>query len=357
MDLLNDSSDSQHNDADFDLSDDIVLAAYLAGCACLAYVNTYMTKVPLHTNIQTGLEWVQYILTGHEKKCRRIFRMSSYVFRQLCNTLRQYGYYGTRGVCVEESLAMTLMILGHGEGNRMVQERFQHSGETVHRHMGTVVTLLATVMARDIIQPADRTFRDVPEHIQHSDRYWPHFKGCIGAIDGVHVPVVIDVKDQLPYYGRKGITTTNCMCACDFDMKFTFACVGWEGSAHDTRIFYSCVNNESYNFPNAPAGKYYLVDSGYPMRKGFLAPYKGERYHIGEFRPSEVLHRPEERFNYLHSSLRSVIERTFGVWKNKWRILRHMPPFKDLQRPHHLVVRQVITMSWQKQSQSWTNLR
>ena len=64
------------------------------------------------------------------------------------------------------------------------------------------------------------------------------------------------------------------------------------------------------------------------MKTGFLAPYKGERYHIGEFRPSEVLHRPEERFNYLHSSLRSVIERTFGVWKNKWKILRHMPSFK-----------------------------
>ena len=75
------------------------------------------------------------------------------------------------------------------------------------------------------------------------------------------------------------------------------------------------------------AGKYYLVDSGYPMRKGFLAPYKGERYHIGEFRPSEVLHRLEERFNYLHSSLHSVIERTFEVWKNKWKILRHMPRF------------------------------
>ena len=63
------------------------------------------------------------------------------------------------------------------------------------------------------------------------------------------------------------------------------------------------------------------------MRKGFLAPYKGERYHIGEFRPSEVLHRLEERFNYLHSSLHSVIERTFEVWKNKWKILRHMPRF------------------------------
>ena len=88
------------------------------------------------------------------------------------------------------------------------------------------------------------------------------------------------------------------------------------------------------------AGKYYLVDSGYPMRKGFLAPYKGERYHIGEFRPSEVLHHPDERFSYPHSSLRSVIERTFEVWKNKWKILRNMPPFH--RRTQNLII--VTTM-------------
>ena len=46
--------------------------------------------------------------------------MSSYVFGQLCNTLRQYEYYDTRSVCVEEYLAMTLMVLGHAESNRMV---------------------------------------------------------------------------------------------------------------------------------------------------------------------------------------------------------------------------------------------
>ena len=63
------------------------------------------------------------------------------------------------------------------------------------------------------------------------------------------------------------------------------------------------------------------------MRKGFLAPYKGERYHIPEFQPYEVLHCPEERFNYLHLSLCSIIERTFGVWKNKWKILKNMSPF------------------------------
>ena len=63
------------------------------------------------------------------------------------------------------------------------------------------------------------------------------------------------------------------------------------------------------------------------MKRGFLAPYKGERYHIPDFQQSEELQHPEEKFNYLHSSLRSVIEQTFGVWKNKWRILRSMPSF------------------------------
>ena len=136
-----------------------------------------MTKVPMQTNIQTGYEWVQYTLTGNEHKCLRTFRMSSHVFRQLCNTLRtQYRYNGTRRVCLEESVAMTLVILGHASGNRIVQDRFQHSGETVHQHVATVVTLSTTVMAADIIKLVDCTFRNVPEHIQHSNQYWPHFK-------------------------------------------------------------------------------------------------------------------------------------------------------------------------------------
>ena len=76
-------------DANFEISDDIVLAAYIAGCAnVVTYVETYMTKVPMHINIHTRYEWVQYALNGNEKKCRNAFRMSSHVFRQLCNTLR-----------------------------------------------------------------------------------------------------------------------------------------------------------------------------------------------------------------------------------------------------------------------------
>jgi hypothetical protein len=34
-----------------------------------------------------------------------------------------------------------------------------------------------------------------------------------------------------------------------------------------------------------------------------------------------------ELFNFCHSSLRNVIECSFGALKMKWRILLHLPPY------------------------------
>ncbi|TXG46933.1 hypothetical protein EZV62_026227 [Acer yangbiense] len=132
--------------------------------------------------------------------------MDKDVFFRLCNDLEtNYGLRGSRRMSVIEILGIFLHILGHGVGNRLVQERFQHSGETVR--------------------------------------------------------------------------------------------------------------------------KYYLVDAGYPQMSGYLGPYKGERYHIPDFRRGRQPTGPREVFNQAHSSLRSVIERTFGVWKKKWKILKTMPNF------------------------------
>ena len=71
-----------------------------------------------------------------------------------------------------------------------------------------------------------------------------------------------------------------------------------------------------------------MVDSGYPTPLGYLGPYRCERYHLPEFRCGAGFNNHNEVFNYFHSSLRSTIERTFGVWKNRFAILRHMPNFK-----------------------------
>ena len=75
-------------------------------------------------------------------------------------------------------------------------------------------------------------------------------------------------------------------------------------------------------------GKYYLVDSGYPNRKGYLAPYKGQVYHLPEFRNGRKPVGKHEAYNYAHARGRNVIERGFGVLKAKFRALKGLPSFK-----------------------------
>ncbi|XP_028111582.1 uncharacterized protein LOC114309905 [Camellia sinensis] len=116
------------------------------------------------------------------------------------------------------------------------------------------------------------------------------------------------------------------MAACDFDMCFTFCLSGWEGSAHNTRIFLDTIRNPSYNFPKPQGDEFYLVDTGYPNMKGYLAPYKGERYHLAQFEHDQPPQNAQEKFDQAHSSLRSVIERTFGVWKARWPMIKDIPP-------------------------------
>lgn len=69
-----------------------------------------------------------------------------------------------------------------------------------------------------------------------------------------------------------------------------------------------------------------MVDKGYPGRKGFLVPYPKTRYHKEQFK-NESPKNSREAFNRSHSSLRSCIERSFGVLKQRWKILSQMPQF------------------------------
>ena len=76
-----------------------------------------------------------------------------------------------------------------------------------------------------------------------------------------------------------------------------------------------------------------MVDSAYPIGKSFLPPHKSTRYHAQEFRMSN--RQPtsgKELFNYRHSSLRMVIERSFGVLKPRFSILSCMANYKQYRQ-------------------------
>ena len=50
------------------------------------------------------------------------------------------------------------------------------------------------------------------------------------------------------------MTSFNVMAACDFDLLFTFAMVGWKYATHDTRIFLDAIHRQSINFPKPRQG-------------------------------------------------------------------------------------------------------
>ncbi|XP_028793831.1 uncharacterized protein LOC114749507 [Neltuma alba] len=229
--------------------------------------------------------------------------VDKHVFHLLCTKLEEHGLRKSKYVGIEEMVAMFLNTVAHGQCNRMIQERFQRSGETVSRHFHNVLQAFLSLLS-ELIRPIDPTFRGTHRKIETDPRYYPFFKDAIGAIDGTHIQCVVPAAKRDKFIGRKGNPSQNVMAVCDWHMCFTFVLAGWEGSAHDAHIFDSVITNSSLNFPHPPPGKYYLVDAGYPTPNGYLGPYRSERYHLPDFRRQVGFRNSNEAFNYYHSSLR-----------------------------------------------------
>jgi hypothetical protein len=77
-----------------------------------------------------------------------------------------------------------------------------------------------------------------PPKIQESPKFYPFFEGALGAIDGTHICCTSSAADRDASRNRKGMLTQNCLAACTFDLRFIYFLSGWEGSLHDSTLFY-----------------------------------------------------------------------------------------------------------------------
>ncbi|KAG8369666.1 hypothetical protein BUALT_Bualt14G0037500 [Buddleja alternifolia] len=70
-------------------------------------------------------------------------------------------------------------------------------------------------------------------------------------------------------------------------------------------------------------GQYYLCDNCYMKCPEFLAPYRSVIDHLNEWSEgSRAPQNAKELFNQRHTKTHNVIERTWGIMKWRWAVLR-----------------------------------
>jgi hypothetical protein len=180
----NDNNDDDDGDDDSDDDDEFILKRHFdmkkliictAGAINMYYIN-YMYKEPCMVSYNTGMCWLTKVLRGHWKRSVNMFRMDATTLLSLRTELEtHHGLKPSKRMNVTEKVTMFLFTIAVRTSNRQVQERFQHSGETISRCFKEVLKSLC-LFAVEVIKPVDPQFTSTPREIAVNQRFMSYFK-------------------------------------------------------------------------------------------------------------------------------------------------------------------------------------
>ena len=253
---------------------------------------------------------------------REVMGVSKAAFDKIVLDLACTGQLcGRKLVTAREQVAVFFSMMCNSLSTRQAAERWQHSPRTISRVFHDVTDGLLHLKNAYILGLKPKT----SSCILHSSRRNPFFKHCIGAIDGVHVPVIIPHHLRQQYRDRHGLLSMNSLVAVTFDGFITWVLAGWEGSNHDAMV----LKDAQTKGLKIPHGKFVLGDAGYRASSiDILIPFPRVQYHLAEWRKGgRGPMTKEDLFNLRHAQLRATVERVFGMMKHKWKMLRGLPNY------------------------------
>lgn len=146
----------------------------------------------------------------------------------------------------------------------------------------------------------------------------------LGAIDCTHIRIEKPLTSEQLYCNRKKFFSIHLQATVDSNMRFTNVYIGEPGSLHDARILrrsliYERANEEKETvFPN---DTFLLGNSAYPSLPWLVPPFRDN----GHLTPQQI------EFNFIHSSTRMVVERTFGLLKGRFRRIKFFTEYRNMQ--------------------------
>ena len=153
-----------------------------------------------------------------------------------------------------------------------------------------------------------------------------HFPGVIGMIDGTRIEIEQPSERGYDYYNRKDYYSIVLQAVVCEDLRFTNVYTGWPGKVHDARIF---QRSPLFATGQDLCGQHHILgDSGYPNLPWLLVPFRDDG------RLTEV----QRKYNQVHASVRSTVERAFGLLKGRFTRLKYVA-----QKENETIVCTILT--------------
>ncbi|KAK7461651.1 hypothetical protein BaRGS_00038600 [Batillaria attramentaria] len=222
-----------------------------------------------------------------------------------------------------ERLAVTLRFLASGDSYQSLSFLYRIGRTTLGEIIPHTCRMIVKALDKYIKVP------NSPEKWQavaqaYNDRW--NFPHCVGAIDGKHVAIRAPPNGGSNFYNYKGFHSVVLMAVADAHYRFIWYHIGENGRQNDAGIFAmsllsSALARNTLNMP--PPSKirengtedvpYVLLgDDAFPLKPYIMKPY-----------PNRGRNDEEIIYNYRLSRARRVVESSFGILVNRFRVLSH----------------------------------
>ncbi|XP_066590573.1 putative nuclease HARBI1 [Prorops nasuta] len=254
------------------------------------------------------------------------FRISRPSFEKLINYIGNNMENPNYLMELPKKVMFTVWMLAKPESFLSVGDRFGIAKSSVHSIFKEITQILTNLLPENIKWPFSAEYHKIAHTFKIRSFGSP---GIIGAIDGCHIPCKQPVNNAIDYYNRKGFHSILLQGVCDDKGRFIDVFIGLPGRIHDARVFRNSqlyidlLNNEN---PLLPTQYHLIGDTAYPLLETLLTPFKDNGY----LTDSQII------YNRKLSSVRSIIERVFGLLKCKFRRLKYLD-ISDFQLGNNII--------------------
>ena len=286
---------------------------------------------PWYVKPRTLHWWHQFfnmIMVNDVKRFREMFRMSVPTFQYICllverdlqtNPLFGLDKLPNRKLEVTKQVAIAIRRLATGNSLLSIGELFGIGKSTVTEVTTRFIKSLNLRGQHHLTWPVGEQLKKVKAGFESK---WRIPQVC-GAIDVTHVEVNLPGNERsTDYYDKDKNYSFILQAIVDAKTRFLNIFANYPGVVHDARVFANsgikaaidrgqCLNGPMRLIQGIPIPELLIGNAGYTQETYMLIPLPGYK-----------LDPMSDQFNFKHSSTRMAVERSFGILKGVWQILK-----------------------------------